>query len=415
MRVREQVLLESSETTATFQGFHRGEGQPDWTLGQTYTVNGESPSAAQVTEDIPTRGYKRLSAAGAIVNSPFLSTITKVTPVPVTSISKRVTYLYKSTNPVDEYEVGWNWAGTIIPFAGQLLPAFLEMETQHTGMKARVSSLAVTAAHANVDVSTMLAGASIAESGKTVAFLANSMKRAISIGRAVRKLELQRLRKEISVKEFQDRYMEYRYAVRPLVYDVQGVLKAAKQRKGKFRKTFRATEKDSYAYEDVVLNKPVFHETNVDVNRSYKYTVSARAGILCDVNIDAYNTMGLDRPLQTAWELIPFSFIIDWFANVGDVIGAHAPKAGIIQLASWVTTKETIVVKNSPVNAVSTTPPFYSSASNSVAVGKCDYGYEVTTLSRVPSPALSTFPSLKVNLDAYKLTDLSIILRKIFS
>jgi len=30
--------------------------------------------------------------------------------------------------------------------------------------------------------------------------------------------------------------------------------------------------------------------------------------------------LGLHKPLSTAWELIPFSFVVDWVANVGDMI-----------------------------------------------------------------------------------------------
>lgn len=31
---------------------------------------------------------------------------------------------------------------------------------------------------------------------------------------------------------------------------------------------------------------------------------------------------GLTNPLLTAWELVPFSFVADWFVNVGDTIAS---------------------------------------------------------------------------------------------
>lgn len=34
------------------------------------------------------------------------------------------------------------------------------------------------------------------------------------------------------------------------------------------------------------------------------------------------------NPVVTAWELIPFSFVLDWFANVGDVLSIHTSQLG---------------------------------------------------------------------------------------
>lgn len=39
--------------------------------------------------------------------------------------------------------------------------------------------------------------------------------------------------------------------------------------------------------------------------------------------------LGLDNPLSTAWELLPFSFLVDWVFSVGDFIGQLAPKISL--------------------------------------------------------------------------------------
>lgn len=39
--------------------------------------------------------------------------------------------------------------------------------------------------------------------------------------------------------------------------------------------------------------------------------------------------MGLANPLAIAWELVPFSFVVDWFTNVGDVIGSITDMYGV--------------------------------------------------------------------------------------
>jgi hypothetical protein len=37
------------------------------------------------------------------------------------------------------------------------------------------------------------------------------------------------------------------------------------------------------------------------------------------------------------WEIIPFSFVVDWFVNVESFIRAVTPKADVHRLAEWVT------------------------------------------------------------------------------
>lgn len=39
--------------------------------------------------------------------------------------------------------------------------------------------------------------------------------------------------------------------------------------------------------------------------------------------------LGLTNPLLTAWQVVPFSFIVDWFANVGQVLDSLDPFTGV--------------------------------------------------------------------------------------
>lgn len=50
---------------------------------------------------------------------------------------------------------------------------------------------------------------------------------------------------------------------------------------------------------------------------------------------------GLLNPLVLAWEVIPFSFVVDWFASVGDVLRSYSDFAGMTLTNTW----STIVVK----------------------------------------------------------------------
>lgn len=55
----------------------------------------------------------------------------------------------------------------------------------------------------------------------------------------------------------------------------------------------------------------------------YKMQYSAYGEVLVtNHNKNLANQLGLTNPALTAWQILPFSFMIDWFANIGTVIGS---------------------------------------------------------------------------------------------
>jgi len=59
-----------------------------------------------------------------------------------------------------------------------------------------------------------------------------------------------------------------------------------------------------------------------------KWRVQARMKVI-DPDVVLLGQMGLDNPLAVAWELVPFSFIVDWFVNVGQCLQNLTDFAGI--------------------------------------------------------------------------------------
>jgi len=54
-------------------------------------------------------------------------------------------------------------------------------------------------------------------------------------------------------------------------------------------------------------------------------------------NLWLANQMGLVNPASIAWELVPFSFVVDWFVNVGQVINAMSDFYGLTLTKTWTT------------------------------------------------------------------------------
>lgn len=58
---------------------------------------------------------------------------------------------------------------------------------------------------------------------------------------------------------------------------------------------------------------------------------------LTNPNLFLASNMGLTNPASIAWELVPFSFVVDWFVNVGDYIKSFSDLYGVEFEDPWFT------------------------------------------------------------------------------
>jgi hypothetical protein len=83
-----------------------------------------------------------------------------------------------------------------------------------------------------------------------------------------------------------------------------------------------------------------FIEDGVDPNFHCTYVGSsvAKAGgklrVTCTMTAEL-ETLGLLNPLSLAWELLPYSFVIDWFLPIGDYLAATTASAGMTWVNGW--------------------------------------------------------------------------------
>ena len=167
----------------------------------------------------------------------------------------------------------------------------------------------------------------LSEIKETVQFILNTIKSVRhpleSFDNLRRSLEKNgKLKPDQTRKLIESKWMEYRYAIMPLYYSVRDQLKLLDEL-GNIYKTSRKSKSFSQTAISPIdrSRKGVYTYTREDV--SYKLRavgkVSYPPGSIGNHLLDQ---IGLN-PFQTAWELIPFSFVVDWFANVGDWVLAH--------------------------------------------------------------------------------------------
>lgn len=117
-------------------------------------------------------------------------------------------------------------------------------------------------------------------------------------------------------------WLMYSYGVKPLMQDIYNGLDFL-QRPFPYTRV-QGGAKGYFTVPDR-HNRPGI-QTNWISEYSVKQSVDVR---VANSNLWLCNRLGLVNPLQWAWEAVPFSFVVDWFSNVGEVINSASDFAGL--------------------------------------------------------------------------------------
>lgn len=175
-------------------------------------------------------------------------------------------------------------------------------------------------------------GEALAEARSTYQHLASTTFQLLSAYKAARQGNFRGVAKALGVsarpnrgsKELAGRWLEYQFGWMPLLNDIKGAYDALGD----------GLKRPSVIVASRKLTDSVHSDSGVNGNRRdmIDSTVEYRCKVYAKLDntyVDAANRVGLLSPLQVAWAVVPWSFVVDWVLPVGNVLEALTATCGL--------------------------------------------------------------------------------------
>lgn len=213
-------------------------------------------------------------------------------------------------------------------------------------------------------------------------------------------------RKDINSKlsYLRDQWLETSYAIKPLLSDVKSGAEALAKiaTRHQTASTIRGYGEDTVSVLDPQIGNELsqgtlrvaYTRSILDVSQSRYYGALLVEGSNARFNLDALG-LNWDQFFPTLWELIPYSFVADYFANVGNMV--EAASFCTSRLKYWGSSNTATRLTNYVVTQDNTNKLDPSYISSSVSPGKTSS--IVKRFDRVEFPSL--VPSLEFKVPTY--------------
>lgn len=177
-----------------------------------------------------------------------------------------------------------------------------------------------------------------AEMSKTSDLILGTARRIDRAYRAFRRGNLREVARQLNITpgRVHKNWLEYKYGWMPLLMDVKNSAEfLAQQYAGRSpRFSCKSTESQSSTEtEEININTYGADPPQwIKLTKILKWKLSIQTKIWCELenpHLAAAQQLGLTNPALVAWELIPFSFVFDWFLSVGDYLQAVTALHGV--------------------------------------------------------------------------------------
>jgi len=148
------------------------------------------------------------------------------------------------------------------------------------------------------------------------------------------------------IKDIESLYLSVRYGMRPLVMDVSNLMDTLSFPRVTPRE--RATAKKEVTTGSTTTSTPTISSITYNYTDTMESSTSVHAGLLYQHELEIYRDrwgLGFSEVFLTAWNLIPLSFVADWFLNVGTFIRSVEPSVSGNILGTYISERSETTVK----------------------------------------------------------------------
>lgn len=385
-----------------FRTRNRGSLEKSFEISEDFLPNGtsqfppitdfyesKSNGTAQTTTDVSIPNYRSRAAAGEVFMNPFF----------VSKTVRSTTY----SNFTWGNHPGWGTRtkkGTLachwsIPPAR---PAWFQQRVLDA------QSRTLLMAHSKVAQEDFMAMVTVAEAAKTAKTIARPFGQATDLISRIADRKLRLIQRGfVAAAAFASAWNEYRFGWKPILYDLQGIKEAyinnlVSEDKPR-RVVARATDGQIiWDKPNSIDTRPWFGLTSKTMLANYSHRAKVSSGVLYELRDDSLESatarrMGLrlaDVP-ASLWELVPYSFVVDRFLDIGPWLNAITPKPGVTVLGSWTTTLDYQLnyhtIKEARIDVGTAPPTTYIQSGG-------DYSEEIQSISRVANPTIPPLPTV---------------------
>jgi hypothetical protein len=207
----------------------------------------------------------------------------------------------------------------------------------------------------------------------------------------------------LSSGRFEDLWLEGRYGWRPLIYDIrdfENALNNLSSEVARYKERVGTTRSTS----DTVVTNANWSGDTIAATYFVNEEISVRGNVVMDIAPPRFKF----DPISTAWELVPFSFVVDWLIDISTWLSSLHGLAISKGSTAALGYKISKVVQLNSLEQVASTTNF-----RRTFVKKTDSTSGYWLVQRVPMAIPYKPPSIDLNIDYLKIIDLvSLIIQR---
>lgn len=157
------------------------------------------------------------------------------------------------------------------------------------------------------------------------------------IRRAMDELGITSKRRQPRGSNVPQKWLELQYGWKPLLSETYGAVDALNKRPpGDWRVTVKATEYLESSWEKVYTNSS--WAPGIGRAEALQSAFIRIDALPQNAALIALSSLGVTNPLEVGWELVPFSFVVDWFLPIGGYLHSLDALLGYSSTGTWSST-----------------------------------------------------------------------------